>query len=100
MNEDYSTLDEFLAVSDRETRNIQAEELTNRPQTNSDSRGILKMSSWRASSPTPIVPRIDRQVTFGGTTTYPRPPSPIPIVLASTKTTANSLCNSYGNLGY
>lgn len=68
MNEDYTTLDEFLAVSDREMRNIRAEEAAIKPHTNTDPRGILKMRSWRAPSPTPI-PRADRQVTFGGATT-------------------------------
>lgn len=102
INGDYNTLDEFLAIYNRETRNIKAKELTSRPQAgiSLDPQGILKISSWRALSPTPIVSDIDRKVTFRGTITHPRPPSPIPAVPVSSKTTANSPCNSYGKLGH
>ena len=102
MGNNYNTLDELLAVADREARNIKAEELARRPHTatsSSDSRGILKMSNWRAPSPsrapspTPVS-RSDRQVAFGGTTTYPRASSPTP------KTTANSPCNNCGKMGH
>lgn len=70
MNSDYSTLDEFLAIADRESRNINAEELANprKPAVNfntNDSRGILKKENWRAASPAPF---------------YNRSPSPVPSV--------------------
>jgi len=59
---DYTALDEFLAVSDRELRNIAAGRAaaTRKPPPSvsfntsaTDSRGILKKDNWRSTSPTP-----------------------------------------------
>lgn len=59
MDQSYQVLDEFLAVADREERNIRAEEARNRPAvafTSSTNgltdrgRGILKKETWRAET--------------------------------------------------
>lgn len=56
MNRSYQVLDEFLAVADREERNIRDEEARNRPNVAFTSgltergRGILKKENWRAET--------------------------------------------------
>lgn len=54
MDSNYATLDEFLAVADRESRNISAEEVSLARKTTvtfNDTRGILKKDNWKPSSP-------------------------------------------------
>jgi hypothetical protein len=71
MDNNYTVLDEFLAIADRESRNIHAEELSNvrKPAVtfNNDPRGILKKESWRPATPAAIAPSI-----------HARPLSPAP----------------------
>jgi hypothetical protein len=60
INGNYTALNEFLAIADRESRNIALKEAvtTRKAQANvtfnsHDARGILKKEGWRATSPTP-----------------------------------------------
>ena len=99
---DYTALDEFLAVSDRELRNIAAGRANGRATTTareaprvsfnntstSDSRGILKKDNLRSTSPTPAfhawrppTPRQSsevRQRTPSPSPVLRRPESPVP----------------------
>ena len=95
MKGDYATLDEFLAIADREARNITAEENHHtRRQGNVVSfedrerkAGILK-NNWRSSSPVPSSTNRDRSTSpFAPPTSFvPRPVSPTtaPLVAADT----------------
>lgn len=104
MNNDYTTLDEFLAVADRESRNIQAEENANARKSSTvgfeDSRGrqlggILKKegwkkNDWRSTSPAPVT----RSYSPAGS--YARSPSPAVLHTAPTTVPAGTTCRHCG----
>lgn len=92
---DYAALDKFLAIIDRESRNIQAKEraYARRNVDFSYSHGILKKDNWRARSPTPPAPRV-RERSLAN-------PSEPPVRLASpSRPTVDITCYSCGASGH
>lgn len=103
MNDNYETLDEFLAVTDRETRNVKAEELRKpvyafNPASSDRGRGILKKEDWRADA----APLSDTHTRYPGTSPHPhRPSSPAPTrVSASQALSAETLCFNCSKPGH
>ena len=91
MGNNYATLDEFLAIADRETRNIKSEEARRQapaaPQqavtfsSRGRVRGILKKETWRPTSPA-------------------RSPSPAPPSAKATSPAPKGACHNCGEAGH
>lgn len=104
MSNQYSVLDEYLAVADREERNIRAEENRHTSftlQSTDRGRGILKKVDWRDNAVPPVGTPVAPNAVRPAYSSTARSPSPAPTsVPASPSLAATSNCFTCGKIGH